>query len=164
MKAKKSVKKARTKSAGQIAARQIGCPGVRMFRLSQLKPADYNPRVIAAEALEGLMNSISRFGCVEPIVVNTRGRKNVIVGHRVTATKRTRAPGTNNLITFRCHLLCERLSRSNWSYHVTVRCPGCRSDKATVQNTKPPAGVNRIRYHKCSECGLNFKSFERISK
>jgi len=51
-----------------------------MFRLDQLKPAGYNPRVIVAEALEGLMNSISRFGCVEPIVVNTRGRKNVIVG------------------------------------------------------------------------------------
>jgi len=65
--------------AGQIAARRIGCPGVGMFRLNQLKTADYNPRVIAAEALEGLMNSISRFGCVEPIVINTRGRKNVII-------------------------------------------------------------------------------------
>lgn len=79
MKSKKSVKKPRTKSAGQIAGRRIGCPGVGMFRLDQLKPADYNPWVIAAEALEGLMNSISQFGCVEPIVVNTRGRKNVIV-------------------------------------------------------------------------------------
>lgn len=100
MKAKKSVKKARTNLAGQIAASRIGCPGVGMFRLSQLKPADYNPRVIAAEVLEGLKNSISRFGCVELIVVNTWGRKNVIVGHRVTATKRTRAPGINNSITF----------------------------------------------------------------
>ena len=80
MKSKKSVKKPRTKSVGQIAGRRIGCPGVGMFRLDQLNPADYNPRVIAAEMLEGLMNSISRFGCVEPIVVNTRGRKNVIVG------------------------------------------------------------------------------------
>ena len=49
-------------------------------------------------------------------------------------------------------------------YYVTVRCPGCGSDKAPVRNTKPPAGGNRIRYHKCSECGLNFKSVERISK
>jgi hypothetical protein len=80
MKAKKSVRKARDRSTGQIAASRIGCPGVKMFRLSQLKPAGYNPRVIAAEAMEGLANSISRFGCVEPIVVNTRGRKNVIVG------------------------------------------------------------------------------------
>lgn len=80
MKAKKSIKKARTKSASQIATRRIGSPGVGMFKLSQLDPAGYNPRVIADEALEGLTNSISRFGCVEPIVVNTRGRKNVIVG------------------------------------------------------------------------------------
>ena len=69
-----------SQSAGQIAASRIGCTGVKMFRLDQLKPAGYNPRVIAAEAMEGLKNSISRFGCVEPIVVNTRGRKNVIVG------------------------------------------------------------------------------------
>jgi len=80
MKAKKSVKKTRKKSAGRIAARKIGVPGIDMFRLDQLKPADYNPRMIAAEALEGLSNSISRFGCVEPIVVNIRGRHNVIVG------------------------------------------------------------------------------------
>ncbi|MFB0523936.1 MAG: site-specific DNA-methyltransferase [Phycisphaerae bacterium] len=80
MKAKKSVKKARMKSAEQIAARRIGCPGVGIFRLDQLKPAGYNPRVIDAESLAGLTNSISRFGCVEPIVVNMRGRKNVIIG------------------------------------------------------------------------------------
>lgn len=80
MKAKKSVKKARTNSAGQIAASRLGCPGLSKFRLDQLKPAPYNPRVIDDAALEGLTNSLSRFGCVEPIVVNTRGRKNVIVG------------------------------------------------------------------------------------
>lgn len=51
-----------------------------MFKLSQLRPADYNPRVIAAEALEGLMSSINRFGCVEPIVINTRCQENIIVG------------------------------------------------------------------------------------
>lgn len=80
MKAKNSVKKARKKSSCQIAAGRIGCPGVKMFSLDQLKPAGYNPREIDAEAMEGLTNSLSRFGCVEPIVVNTRGRKNVIVG------------------------------------------------------------------------------------
>ncbi len=80
MKAKKSVKRVLKKSANQKAARRIGIPGVSMFRLDQLKPAVYNPRVIVAEALEGLTNSLSKFGCVEPIVVNTRGRKNVIVG------------------------------------------------------------------------------------
>ncbi len=81
VKTKKSIKQSRTVSARQIAAhRRIGCPGVGMFKMKDLAPADYNPREIDAEALEGLTNSISRFGCVEPIVVNTRGKKKVIVG------------------------------------------------------------------------------------
>jgi len=79
-KVKQSAKKTRTKPVNQKAAHRIGVPGVSMFRLDQLKPAPYNPRVIVAEALEGLTNSISKFGCVEPIVINTRGKKNIIVG------------------------------------------------------------------------------------
>jgi len=55
-------------------------PEIKKFKLSDLNPADYNPREITDEALEGLSNSIQRFGCVEPIVVNTRGGKNIIVG------------------------------------------------------------------------------------
>ena len=51
-KAKKSINKAAKKSAGQIAASRIGFPGVKMFRLDQLRPAGYNPRVIAAEAMK----------------------------------------------------------------------------------------------------------------
>ncbi len=78
---KKSIKQNRTVAARQVAARRrIGCPGVGMFKMKDLEPAGYNPREIDTEALEGLTNSISRFGCVEPIVVNTRGRHNVIVG------------------------------------------------------------------------------------
>ena len=81
VKAKRAVKQSRTASARQDAARRrIGCPGICMFKMKDLKPAGYNPREIEAQALEGLSNSISRFGCVEPIVVNTRGRHNVIVG------------------------------------------------------------------------------------
>jgi len=80
-KTKRRIKQSRTASARQNAARRrIGCPGVSMFKMKDLAPADYNPREIDATALEGLSNSISRFGCVEPIVVNTRGRHNVIVG------------------------------------------------------------------------------------
>jgi len=55
-------------------------PKIKKFKLCELKAADYNPRVIDDDALEGLANSISRFGCVEPIVVNVRGGVNVIVG------------------------------------------------------------------------------------
>jgi len=45
-KVKKSVKKTRKKSNSLIAASRFGCPGIDMFRLDQLKPAGYNPRVI----------------------------------------------------------------------------------------------------------------------
>lgn len=55
-------------------------PGIEQLCLQDLKPADYNPRVISDEALAGLARSMERFGCVEPIVVNIRGGKNVIVG------------------------------------------------------------------------------------
>ena len=58
----------------------IGCPEVRRFRLNELKPAEYNPRTISDEALEGLARSIEKFGCVEPIVVNTRGGKQTVIG------------------------------------------------------------------------------------
>lgn len=76
---KKAIRKVR-KPARQIAAGLKGCPGVSRFRLDQLEPADYNPRIIDNEAMEGLKNSLNKFGCVEPIVVNTRGRGNVIIG------------------------------------------------------------------------------------
>ena len=55
-------------------------PKIKKFKLSQLTAADYNPRVIDDNAIEGLANSISRFGCVEPIVVNVRGGTNTIIG------------------------------------------------------------------------------------
>lgn len=69
---------------------KLACPGIEKFRISELSPSQYNPRVISKEALAGLTNSISRFGCVEPIVVNIRGKKNTIIGghQRYRALKR----------------------------------------------------------------------------
>ena len=65
-------------------------PGIKKFKISQLKKADYNPRTITKDAMEGLTNSIKRFGLVEPIVVNTRGGKNTIIGghQRLKALKK----------------------------------------------------------------------------
>ena len=79
MKTKKSTIKKTRKPAGQIAEGLRGTPGICKFRLDQLQPADYNPRMIDNEAMEGLKNFLSNFGCVEPIVVNTRDRKNIII-------------------------------------------------------------------------------------
>ncbi len=55
-------------------------PKVKTFRLSELNPAAYNPRVMSDSAREGLAKSLEKFGCVEPIIVNVRGGENVIVG------------------------------------------------------------------------------------
>ena len=37
-----------------------------------------------------------------------------------------------------------------------IKCPRCGSTKAPVTKTCRP-----IRYHKCSDCGYNFKSVEK---
>lgn len=62
-------------TVGPVSPPQFG-----QFQLGQLNPAHYNPRTISGEALEGLANSLAKFGCVEPIVVNVHGGRNVIVG------------------------------------------------------------------------------------
>ena len=41
-------------------------PKIADFKLGDLKHAKYNPRRISDSALEGLSNSLKRFGCVEP--------------------------------------------------------------------------------------------------
>jgi DNA modification methylase len=55
-------------------------PLFKKIRLSTINPAEYNPRVISDDALKGLQKSLTRFGCVEPIIVNIRDNRNVIVG------------------------------------------------------------------------------------
>lgn len=76
---KKHIRKTR-KPVNQFAAGLKGCPGISKFKLDQLDPADYNPRTIDNEAMEGLKTSLNKFGCVEPIVVNVRDGKNTIIG------------------------------------------------------------------------------------
>lgn len=51
------------------------------MRLSDLKPAEYNPRRISEEAFEGLGHSISRFGLLANIVWNKRSG-NIVGGHQ----------------------------------------------------------------------------------
>ncbi|MFH0873461.1 MAG: DNA modification methylase [Candidatus Komeilibacteria bacterium] len=54
---------------------------VRYIRISDLKPAVYNPRVHNKELLAQLKQSISRFGMVDPIIVNSASnRQNIVIG------------------------------------------------------------------------------------
>ena len=58
----------------------------RTINVSELKPADYNPREISTSDLEELKKSIQQFGLVEGIVVNSD--MTVIGGHqRLEAAK-----------------------------------------------------------------------------
>lgn len=53
------------------------------FKLSDLNPSKYNPRIIDDDALNGLGESIETFGYLDPLVINVRDGKNTIVsGHQ----------------------------------------------------------------------------------
>lgn len=51
------------------------------MRIADLVPWESNPRRISETALAGLDESISRFGCVEPIIFNKRSTR-VVGGHQ----------------------------------------------------------------------------------
>lgn len=51
---------------------------ISILPLSDLHPAKYNPRKISDAELDGLKQSIKKFGIVDPIIVNKNG--NVIIG------------------------------------------------------------------------------------
>jgi len=43
---------------------------IRTFQLKDLQPSEYNPRTITPEALQGLQQSIEKFGYIQPLIVN----------------------------------------------------------------------------------------------
>lgn len=51
------------------------------IKISELKPALYNPRKWSESAVEQLTESIKRYGLVDPILVNgAKSRKNIVIG------------------------------------------------------------------------------------
>jgi len=51
------------------------------IQISDLKPAEYNPRAMTKKEAEDLQNSLDVFGMVEPLVVNgAQNRFNVVIG------------------------------------------------------------------------------------
>lgn len=54
---------------------------IKMKRLADLRPADYNPRRLSEAQYNEIRASIEGFGFVDPVIINTHpGRENVIVG------------------------------------------------------------------------------------
>ena len=50
-------------------------------KISELKPAEYNPRELTKKQYEDLKTSLSEFGMVNPLLVNMHpNRKNVLIG------------------------------------------------------------------------------------
>ncbi|MFA4905056.1 MAG: DNA methyltransferase [Candidatus Margulisiibacteriota bacterium] len=56
-------------------------PDIQDVKLSELKPAPYNPREISSEALSGLRQSLEKFGLVDLLVVNKRNMR-IVSGHQ----------------------------------------------------------------------------------
>jgi DNA modification methylase len=55
-------------------------PEKKVFKLSKLKPASYNPRQISKTALAGLSESLKKFGYLQPIIVNIHNKQPTIIG------------------------------------------------------------------------------------
>jgi ParB-like chromosome segregation protein Spo0J len=55
---------------------------IARMKLAALNPAPYNPRTISEAAKQGLKASITRYGCVEPIIANKRTHFTIVGGHR----------------------------------------------------------------------------------
>ena len=54
---------------------------VKKYKIKDLKPADYNPRYLTDKAEADLMESLKRFGLIDPIIININDeRKNVVIG------------------------------------------------------------------------------------
>ena len=51
------------------------------IKLTEIKPAEYNPRRISAEDFNKLKNSIKTFGLTDPIIINLKNN-NIIGGHQ----------------------------------------------------------------------------------
>jgi ParB-like chromosome segregation protein Spo0J len=51
---------------------------LKNYKITEIKPAAYNPRTITEKELSGLKESIKKFGFVDPLIINTR--TGVLVG------------------------------------------------------------------------------------
>jgi len=64
-----------------IITYNVGMVQITYVDVDELRPSEYNPRKFNKKQLKNLMESIQRFGIVDPLIVNSNDqRKNVIVG------------------------------------------------------------------------------------
>ena len=54
---------------------------IKKYKISELKFAEYNPRTLTKDAHKDLTASLTRFGFVDPVIININSeRKNIIIG------------------------------------------------------------------------------------
>lgn len=54
---------------------------IKEVKIEELNPAEYNPRGLTKKEYNNLKESLTRFGLVEPIVVNgAENRRNIVIG------------------------------------------------------------------------------------
>ena len=54
---------------------------IKQCKIADLIFAEYNPRQLTADEHRGLKDSLTRFGFVDPVIVNTHpDRKNIVIG------------------------------------------------------------------------------------
>jgi len=71
---------------------------IRRMSLSEMSPAEYNPRKISKKAAKGLSKSIEEFGMMIPIVWNERSG-NIVGGHqRYDLLKKNGEEGTDVVV------------------------------------------------------------------
>lgn len=77
---------------------------IERININKLKPAEYNPRQISKRDFNILTDSLLKFGCVDPIIINLD--KTIIGGHqRVKAFKTLAEQGKLEDITIPCVVL-----------------------------------------------------------
>lgn len=54
---------------------------IEKIKITDIKPAEYNPRKISNEEFNKLSNSLNEFGLVDPIIINLKNNK-IIGGHQ----------------------------------------------------------------------------------
>ena len=77
---------------------------IERININKLKPAEYNPRQISKRDFNILTDSLLKFGCVDPIIINSDNT--IIGGHqRVKAFKTLAEQGKLEDITIPCVVL-----------------------------------------------------------
>lgn len=79
---------------------------VEKYPISNIVPAEYNPREISESSFEELKKSISKYGIVKPVIVNKNGT--IVAGHQ-----RTRAMKEIGLATTPCFILNVNINKND---------------------------------------------------